>query len=473
MTHFPSAPRTLAAGLAALALVASRSPAATATPRPRTQTPAKRAPVDAPTSQLQAAIFAARDAVLPALVHVEPIIDVFARGQKSKAAITGSGVIVDAQGHVLTNDHVVAHARRVTCILYDKRELTATVVGRDALTDVAILQLDLQGGAAPVAQLGSSAHLQAGQYVIAMGSPLGLARSISAGVVSTPDRYFPEDSLPGGDLTGTYNTWIQTDAAINPGNSGGPLVDLSGRVIGINARAVPIFGENIGFAIPIDVVKEVAADIIAKGRVERSWIGVAWQETKSLANWLGAKEGVLVGGVVEGGPAERAGLRPGDLLVAWAGRPVTVRFEEQLPTFRKLIADTPVGDRVTLTILRDGKESSLTVVTEQQPDTESDETALDAWGLTARDISPEVARRRRIRDTEGALVTGVKAAAPASVADLQEGDIIRDIEGHRVKNTADLLAASADLAQSDKSRLLVRFDRGTTHRLAVLEVEKD
>jgi serine protease Do len=419
---------------------------------------------------VQRAVFAARDAVLPSLVHITPILEVYSRGQKSKAAVTGSGVIMDAQGHVLTNNHVVSNAKRVTCILYDKRERTAHVVGTDTSTDVAVLQLDLEPGEeVPVAKLGESSSLSAGQYVVAMGSPLGLARSISAGVVSTPDRYFPEDFLPTGEITGTYNTWIQTDAAINPGNSGGPLVDLSGRVVGINARAVPIFGENIGFAIPMDVVRDVAAQILTGG-VKRSWIGARWQEVKGLGEYFGTERGVLVGGIIPGSPAEQAGLRAGDVLLEWNGKPVSVRFEEELPAFRKLIADTPIGSGVPVRLVRQGEELSLRVTTELAPDADSDETEIEGWGMTVRDVTPEIARRRRIRDSEGVLLTGVKNAAPAAVAGLDDADILREVEGHRVRNVEELLAAQAELRLAEKTNLLVRFDRGVTHRVTVVRV---
>ena len=464
--------------VAASALAASRdTPGQRGTSRPTDGATLPQAPSDgseaavAAGGELQRAIFAARDAVLPALVHVEPIIDVYRRGQKEKAAITGSGVIVSRDGLVLTNNHVVANAQRVTCTLYDKREVMARVVGRDPLTDVAVIQLELDGQSVPVARLGSSKDLTAGQHVMALGSPLGLARSLSLGVVSTPDRYLPEEVLPTGEVTGSYNTWIQTDAAINPGNSGGPLVDLAGRVVGINARAIPIFGENIGFAIPIDVVRDVSTQLVRDGRVSRSWIGARWQHLKSLAQYFGASDrgGVLVGGLVPGGPAERAGLEPGDVLLAWMGQPISIRFEEELPRFDKMVADTAIGTRVPMKLLRRGQELSLDVVTEARPDTESAEVELDGWGLTAKDITADLARQARLKSLEGAYITGVKPAAPAAVSGLRDGDIVREIEGRTVRNTVDLLAAFRELTASKTRKVLVKVDRGSTIRLAVLE----
>lgn len=446
----------------ALVLV-SAAPALARDPAPRPRAASK---------DLQERIYAARDEVLPALVHVEPIVEVYMRGQRAKAAVTGSGVIVDDRGHVLTNDHVVANATRVTCILYDKREMTATVVGRDAATDVAVLRLDVPPGeSVPHARLGVSAELEAGQHVIAMGSPLGLARSISAGVVSTPDRYFPEDALPSGETTGLYNTWIQTDAAINPGNSGGPLVDLEGRVIGINARAVPIFGENIGFAIPIDVVKEVSAQLIEHGKVRRAWIGARFQNTKELAGWFGAGErgGVLIGGIIPGSPAERAGLLAGDVIVEWNGAPASARFEEELPAFRKRVSEAPIGKPSSLVVVRDGKEMPLQVTPEESPESLDDsETDLAPWGFTAKDVTPDLVVRRRIQDTKGAFVTGVKGADPAAVAGISEGDVIRAIDDEPVENAAALRALLEARTKAKATRVLVRFDRGVTKRLAVL-----
>ena len=429
-----------------------------------------------PGGELQAAVLAARDEVLPALVHIEPILEVFQRGRRGKAAVTGSGVIVDREGHVITNFHVIENARTVKCVLSDQREVEAEIVGSDPVTDIAVLRLRLPSEALPrPARLGVSASLTAGQFVIALGSPLGLARSLSLGVVSTRDRYFPEDVMEGGELTGAYNTWIQTDAAINPGNSGGPLVDLSGRVVGINARAVPIFGENIGFAIPIDVVREVFSELVADGKVTRSWVGVRWQHLEGLAGYFGAEErgGVLVGGVVPGGPAAEAGLQAGDVLVSWNGEPVSARFEEELPAFRKRVADTEVGTRVPVTVLRGGEEQRLSLRTAERPQLESDEVELPLWGLTARDITPEIARRRRLPSTEGSLITGVRGAGPAAVADLRPGDVIRVVEREPVADTEELVERYRLLRDERRERLLIKVDRGATIRLTVLEPDRD
>ncbi|RME28914.1 MAG: hypothetical protein D6800_03360, partial [Candidatus Zixiibacteriota bacterium] len=205
-------------------------------------------------NSFQKDIYRARDKVLPALVHIQPVIKDFNTGELKKQAIIGSGVIFHPDGYVVTNYHVAGKAERIICTLSDREEVPATFVGGDPPTDIAVIKLDLSeyDGQIHVAQFGNSDSVQVGQQVLAMGSPLSLSRTISMGVISTRDRYFSDEiRLPTGEPTGRYNLWLQTDAAINPGNSGGPLVDMSGRVIGINSRAT--FGaNNLGFAIPVN-----------------------------------------------------------------------------------------------------------------------------------------------------------------------------------------------------------------------------
>jgi serine protease Do len=333
-----------------------------------------------------------------------------------------------------------------------------------------VLRLELPEGSRPLiaAPLGDSSTLQVGQFVLALGSPLGLSRSVSVGVVSSVDRYLPEEQLPGERITGALNNWIQTDAAINPGNSGGPLVDLHGRVVGINARAVHVFGENIGFAIPVNVAKEVSRAILQEGEVRRSWLGVAWQPTKSLGQRWEERDGVVVGGIFPESPAEQAGLRPGDVVVGMDGESVRVRFEEELPAFRKRISRLPEGSPVRLTILRGSKSRTVRLRAETMPETESEELELEAWGLTARTITRETARRHRLESLVGVLVSGVLSDGPADQAGLRPGDILRLLGEAEVKDLERLRELYGDVLASRAERVYMEVRRGRTTHFFVL-----
>jgi serine protease Do len=306
---------------------------------------------------------------------------------------------------------------------------------------------------------------------MAMGSPLGLARSVSFGVVSSVNRYLPDDQMPAGAATGLYNTWIQTDAAINPGNSGGPLVDLEGRVVGINSRAVPIFGENVGFAIPINIVKEVAKSLIAKGAVQRSWIGAYWQPLKVLPNYLDMsdKRGVVVGGVDPGSPAEKAGLQVGDVVVSYNGRPVTVRYEEELPAFRKTEADTPIGSRVPLTVSRRGETLRLALVTVNRTTEESEDYECREWGFTVRALNDEIARVHNLDISRGVIVTGVKRGSFAADAEIAAGDIIMRIEKVEPKDLKSFEGQYEELVAAKAARILFVTKRGQVLHFHVLK----
>ena len=431
--------------------------------------PPRAVPVDA----TQKAIYRARDKVFPALVHIEPILQVYRAGEKARMAVTGSGVIFSPEGYVLTNNHVVERAEKVTCFLEDQQEVPATVVGRDPETDVAVIKLDLARvkGRLPYAELGDSSKVAVGEHVMAMGSPLGLARSVSFGVVSSVDRYLPEDQMPAGAATGLYNTWIQTDAAINPGNSGGPLVDLQGRVIGINSRAVPVFGENVGFAIPINLVKETARALMTKGSVQRSWIGAYWQPLKVLPNYfdLSDKRGVLVGGVAPGSPAEKAGLEVGDLVLAFNAKPITVRYEEELPSFRKAEADAPVGQTIQLTVMRHGETMTLPVTTVSRVTEESEDFECREWGFTVRAINDEIARARNLDSNRGVIVTGVKRGSFAADAEFNEGDVIVTVEGKEMSDLAAFTGLYRTLVDGHAARMLFVTKRGPVLHYHVLK----
>jgi len=315
-------------------------------------------------NEFQDQILDAKNKVLPALVHIQPVKEIFASGKRVKVKVTGSGIIFSPEGLVLTNNHVAEKAKYVMCTLSNKDEVPAKVVGLDALTDLAVLKLDLSGKdykTVDYVKFGDSDKLQVGQFVMALGSPLGLSRSVSLGVISSLDRYF-EDR---GEMVSPFNLWIQTDAAINPGNSGGPLVDMDGNVIGINARAIT-FGENLGFAIPINTAKLVIDGILKDKEVKRSYIGIDWQEIKDLKNYKNDPDlsGVLVSHIDKNSPAEKAGIQPGDIVYALNEDDISAVFREELPFIRKKISEIAVGDKIIFNLLRDNKNNQIKLVTD-------------------------------------------------------------------------------------------------------------
>ncbi len=427
----------------------------------------------AASSSHQKSVLAARDKVLPALVHIEPILDVFMAGEQRKQAVTGSGFIISKDGYVVTNNHVVEKARRVTCTLSSRLEVEATVVGRDPLSDLAVIKIEpdrIEGGV-PFVHLGDSDRLEVGQIVLAMGSPLGLARSVSLGVISSIDRYFPEGQLPSGAPTGRYNTWIQTDAAINPGNSGGPLVDLDGRVIGVNARAITIVGENLGFAIPVNLAKEVIRQLIETGTVRLSWIGVTWQELQPLAAYLGVppEQGAVVASVAAGSPAHEAGLEAGDVVMTLAGRPVVGQFADDLPDLQKSIADTPIGTEMAVTFLRGGETMSGTLRTREQPNVETTEAECREWGFTVQEFTDEIARAMQLTDRNGVLISGIRSDSVAEQAGLQTGDVLRRLESRPVASIEDFAGICRSLAEERVPRILAEVNRGQVLAFHVLK----
>ncbi|MCZ6688051.1 MAG: trypsin-like peptidase domain-containing protein [Planctomycetota bacterium] len=419
----------------------------------------------------------ARDRVYPALVHVQPIRETYVGGRMRLSTATGSGVIIDPAGHVITNYHVSGKAEESICTLSDKKKIRAKLIGGDPLTDIAVIRLDKdqlerEGVTLAWSTLGDSSKLEVGHWVLAMGSPLGFSRTMSQGTVSHTERVFPgaDLRLGGGQRTGFFNTWIQTTAAINPGNSGGPLVDLEGRVVGINART-SLFANNLGFAIPIDVVKEVVDQILKHGKVTRSTIGLECQPLGDLAEMYGTDMGVVVSGVVAGSPADQAGVRAGDLITSYAGIPLRARTREEFPAACKDMADVAVGQVVDVVALRGGNEIRFQIETREMGKLLGDEKEIQDWGLTVQGLTEEMARERRLRSNEGVLVTGVVVGgrAHASTPKLLGGDVIRVVDGKAVSKIKELVERLAELEKEKKEMFLVKVMRGSVWKLIVVE----
>jgi len=426
---------------------------------------------------LQKEIFGARNKVMPALVHIQPVVTDFRTGKMVKQSVVGSGVIFHPDGYVVTNYHVAGKAERIICTLGDKEQVKAELVGGDPSTDLAIIKLDLSeyDGQLNVAEFGNSDTVQVGQYVLAMGSPLALSRSVSCGVISTTDRYFPgETRLPSGERTGIYNNWIQTDAAINPGNSGGPLVDLDGKVIGINSRA-STFANNIGFAIPVNIVKEVVEQILTNGKVLRSWIGVRCQALQDLEGWFGTarNEGVLVASVDSRSPAEEAGLEAGDIILKINDGPVSARFEEQLPDFYKKIADFPIGSEIKMAVQRGEKTISINILTHELGEIMGEDLECKEWGFTVKAITKQMAVENQLDDTLGVYVAGVKRVGAGAEGNLGRGDIIREINESVINDFHQFYGKYGELIDTEADRVLLTVESSGNTRYILLKVDFD
>lgn len=408
------------------------------------------------------------DRVKPAVVNIAPATSSTPskpggapRGRPPEGSGSGSGVILDKKGYIVTNNHVVGEATEVEVRLSDKSRFTGKVIGKDPDTDLAVIKVEADHDL-PYVTMGDSNTLKVGQWVIAVGNPFGLDRTVTVGVVSGIGRENVNLSR--------YEDYIQTDASINPGNSGGPLFNIKGEAIGINT-AIINFAQGIGFAIPSNMVQNVMEQLIASGRVVRGWLGVGIQPvTADLASKFNVKEGegVLINEVFEGDPASKAGIQPGDIIVKLNGKLI-----DTPQTLSRFVASLSPGKEATFEVIRDGKRKNLTVTLGER----KEEAVMAAipkqpeviLGLNIQDLTPELANRFKLKDEKGVLITKVEPGSAADSEGLKEGDLIREVNRNAIDNSEDFKNAVDKIKEGDS--VLIRIIRENRAFYVVLNVK--
>jgi len=372
----------------------------------------------------------------------------------------GSGFIIDKEGHILTNNHVIEKAEEIKVTLSNKKEYDAQVIGTDPKTDLALIKIKAAGDL-PVVRMGDSDKLEVGEWVVAIGNPFGLEQTVTTGIISAKGRVIG---------AGPYDDFLQTDASINPGNSGGPLFSLKGEVVGINT-AIVAGGQGIGFAIPVNMAKRLLPQL-KKGKVVYGYLGVYIQDlTPELARSFGLKDtdGVLIADVISDSPAEKGGLQKGDVVLEYDGKKVEDRYQ-----LTKMVGNTPIGKKVKITALRNKGQKTLWITIKELSEkqvaaagpTQPEET--DRWGLRVQDINRALADQLRLPDDAGVVITSVEPGSPAQEGNLQAGDVIIEVENNPVNDLADFRKYIERYKKEKTLLLTVRVKANDYHTLFVV-----
>ncbi|HUC98225.1 MAG TPA: DegQ family serine endoprotease, partial [Candidatus Polarisedimenticolaceae bacterium] len=374
------------------------------------------------------------------------------RGPQRQRSL-GSGFIIDGDGSILTNNHVVENAQKIVVKLADEQEYEAKVIGRDPKTDIAVIKIEAKTKLTP-ANFGDSDGLEVGEWVMAIGNPFGLDSTVTSGIVSAKGRHIGQ---------GPYDNFIQTDASINPGNSGGPLINLRGEVIGINTAIFSRTGGNIGigFAIPVNLVKELLPQLRGKGKVTRGYLGVLIQKvTPEIAESLGMEksQGALVANVSKDGPADKSGVKVGDVIVEFDGK--EIRDSAELPI---IVARTSVDKKVRMKVLRDKKELTLNVAVGELKDEEVVASAPEKgeMGLTVQRLTPQIAESLGLEKTDGIVVSAVEPGSAADEAGIRRGDVIVEIDRKPIRNLEEYKKSIATVRKGKGVLFLVRRGEST------------
>lgn len=428
------------------------------------------------TARVEPDAAAAIGKVYPALVRISVVMEQGAEGRMKKMQGTGSGTIISEDGLVLTNHHVAGRGTRFVCTLSNREEVDATLVGTDALSDLAVLKLDLEtrrfkDQPLAVARFGDSDKLKTGDVVFAMGSPGGLSQSVTRGIVANTEMIVPRHQIGltlDGEKVGELVRWIGHDAVIYPGNSGGPLVSPEGEIIGVNEVGIA----SLGGAIPSNLAKKVAEELRAKGHVTRGWIGV---EIQPLLRGMADKKGALVSTVWKESPAANAGIQPGDFITGYQGRRVPdCHAAEDLPLFNAMVLDTAPGTEVSIEGERDGKPMTWKATTVPREATQAKESELREWGITTRDFTRMSALEMFLGNEEGVIVDTVRTGGPslASKPPLRKGDVITKADGKAIRSRTDLDTVTAAFIKGleEPEPMLVEFERDGLHFATVVKL---
>ena len=458
----PALPGFLVLLCAIMAGCAPRGGAATVDPR------------QAAIAEHQEEMKAAVSAVKPALVRIRVVSPYYRDGREQKSVSFGSGAIISPDGYVITNHHVAGDAVQLVCTLATREEVPAVLVGTDPATDIAVIRLEPNSPRTfPHAEFGDSDLLEVGDPVLALGSPQAISQSATLGIVSNTEMITPPSfrnmrlELDGEDV-GELVRWIGHDAAIFRGNSGGPLVNMEGRIVGVNE-----IGIGLGGAIPGNLANQVARELVERGEVRRAYTGMVFQP---LLKGDELDEGVTVASVLADSPAKAAGVEPGDVLVSIAGQRLKGQFAEDLPGINNLIAELPIDETVEAVFLRDDEERTITMTTQRRQRALMPQTELREWGMTARDLSVWT-QLDLARDTaEGVYLTSTRSGGPVAQArpELRRGDVIVALNGREVRGIGELKEFSAEAlegkGEGEFVPVIVTFEREAESQLALVQI---